>query len=248
MHLDGFSPVRKVNNKKSRQVPHSTGSFYSFKMKKEIAYESLSECYFYFFLDLNNAVKEYYPQPIKIKMPHYNGDGDIGYWEHVPDALVFWNIPERKPTLYQIKYEADFDDKKQKIINRSCLYSAKKNNWEYEVIEMKEVNRILIKNIKFLHSHLKERNYFREIIPFINEMVNFENEITIKSISTKLSSTYSELFVIPTIYYLLATGALTTDLLKPITVESRVFKGTFLNQLEANFKGVKPIENHITES
>lgn len=232
-----YLPVRKVNNKNSRNVPHNAGSFFSFKMEKEIAYESLSECYFFLFLDLNSDVKEYFPQPLKINIPVPFNKGNIDHWEHVPDVLVFWKNPDKLPTLFQVKFRADFEEKRQQIVNIHCEKYAKKNNWEYKIVEIIDVNRIVIRNIKLLHSHLKERRYFKEIIPDLINILSEVDNITINELSSRLGSKYNELFVLPTIYYLLAKGELSINLSEPIDLQSKIFKGPLLLELENNSGG-----------
>ncbi|OXS56429.1 TnsA endonuclease-like protein [Bacillus sp. V-88] len=232
-----YLPVRKVNNKNSRNVPHNTGSFFSYKMEKEIAYESLSECYFYLFLDLNKDVERYYPQPVKIRIPVYSAEGNIEYWDHVPDVLVFWNIPNKYPTLFQVKYIADFEEKKQQIVNMQCVKYANKHNWEYKVVEIININRVFIKNIKFLHSHLKERRYFKEIIPDINSVLSKENNLTIEGLSSQLSSRHNELFILPTIYYLLAKGEYSFNLFEPIGLKTKIFRGPLIFTLKDDVDG-----------
>ncbi|ART78114.1 hypothetical protein B4U37_19640 [Sutcliffiella horikoshii] len=232
MKPKNFQPVRKVNNKSSKLYPHSKGSFFSFKMNKEIEYESLSECYFFFFLDLNPKVKKYFPQPMKINIPVKNHEQDFSVWEHVPDVLVYWTSLDKKPTIYQIKYEIDQNDSKQKIANKYCEKYAQKNNYEYRVIEIISVDKTVMKNLKFLHSHLKERSYFKEIIPSILELFAKHTSLTVEEVCEKLNHKYRDLFILPTVYYLLANNLLGTNINVELGLHSVLSKEKYEIKLE----------------
>ncbi|MBY6038330.1 TnsA endonuclease C-terminal domain-containing protein [Fictibacillus nanhaiensis] len=229
MKNSSYPPVRKVNNKQSRSVPHIVGSFYSSKMKNVIHYESLSECYFYFFLDLNPNVQAFYPQPVEIKIPTKNKEGESGFWLHVPDVLVRWE-DQTYPTLFQVKYEI-LEDKRQVLINKYCeLYSAKQN-WNYKVVDIVNIPKVIMKNIKFLHSNRKERSYFKSLVGDIISKVNSEGVITIENLLNMLEDSHEKLMVLPAIYYLIANGSLWVDLKKNINRESEVAIGSIIEQL-----------------
>jgi len=243
-----YSAVRKVNNKNSRNVPHSSGYFYSFKMKSEIPYESLSECYFYYFLDSNPLVKTFHPQPLKVAVPFLNEEGDVDYWEHVPDVLVFWESEESIPTLYQVKYEEKLDDRKQQLSDKECVKYCEKNNWKYEVVEIVKVDKTVIKNLKFLHGFIKNKQFYKDTSPLIEELMYTYGEMSIDNICVKLQEDYNELYLLPTIYYLVATGKLTINLFELIGRNSQVSKGSLISQLETNLKEVINSENYIIEN
>lgn len=233
-----FSPVRKVGNRHSRKVPHLKGSFFSFKLDKVIEYESLSESIFYLFLELNQNVSTYYPQPLKIKVPYFTEGGEVCFWDHVPDVLVFWGMVDRRPTLYQIKYKADTADRKQQLINNSCKKYTKEKNWIYKVVEIEGISKCISKNMQFIFGHLKERKYYKEITPIIEQIVAKREVTSIHDVIKSLESQYSEMFIIPTLYHLIAKGVLLVDLTEIINDRSMIRLGSITYQLEENFKGV----------
>src|SRR4051812_16862121 len=111
---EAYAPKRKVNNKGSREHPHIIGSYYSYRNKRTVEYESLNERMFDYFLELDRDVYRYYVQPIKVRMEE---DGDE--WFHIPDVLVFRQ--GYRPLLHQIKEsESDNLEPKTQKCNLEC--------------------------------------------------------------------------------------------------------------------------------
>lgn len=103
-------PVRKIP-KNYRSV---TGTFPSYKNKRNIFYESLLERDFYLLLEFNDDVDSYEEQPFKI----YYQRAKLTY-RYTPDVLVHYNsVLNQLPCVFEIKMSDEIKEKK---------YSLKKN-------------------------------------------------------------------------------------------------------------------------
>lgn len=223
-----FATKRKVDNKQSKYIHHNIGSFHSNKMGRAVYYESLwGECIFYYILELDANVIRYYEQPVQVPIYHYDKDGQLDNWIHVPDVLIFRQ--GETPILAQIKVETPVD-KKDKVIELQCMEFCKKQDWKYQTIITKEIPQVLIKNLMFIWNFKKERSYYSELIPFIQEVMNNGQEITVRELAHAINGTDYR-FVIPAIYYMISVSLLSADLSKIIGIDSKVKKGSIMNQL-----------------
>lgn len=223
-----FSPKRKVDNKLSWIIHHLIGSFHSVKMDRTVMYESLGECLFYFYLELDHSVMRYYDQPVEVKFRSLKKDGDIKEWVHVPDVLVFRN--GSTPFLYQIK-ENPSNTPKHELINRRCIGYANEKGWVYKVIYPKQIPKTILRNIKFLHASLKNRKWFDEWIPIVVMRLKYLRTITILDLAKSFSPEISPLFVLPVIYHLIAKGVFTTNIYQEIDEYSEISVGSLLEQI-----------------
>lgn len=226
-----FYPKRKVSNKLSWKIPHIVGSFESKKMKWTVHYESLSECLFYYLLDLDPTVLRYYYQPLEIPIPFRNKDGEIETWTHVPDVLVFKK--DTIPTLYQIKNDMIESEKVNKI-NKKCNSYCLNQNWNYSVIYPKrQIPDVIITNLTLLHGNLRERKYFPKYIPFVLEKLESLGKCTINQLAGSFKNVIDPLLVLPVIYHLIAVGKININLLKIIHKECEIsLQGSLYDQIE----------------
>lgn len=223
-----FSPKRKVDNKLSWKIHHLIGSFNSVKMDRTVEYESLGECLFYSFLELDQSVIRYYVQPVEISFKSMDKSGDIREWAHVPDVIVFRNGHE--PYLFQIK-ENPINTDSHKMVNKRCEEYCEEKGWNYEVVYPKQLPQTILRNIKFLHGALKKRKWFDDWIPIIVMRLKYANRISIQDLANSFSSEVSPLYILPIIYHLIAKGIVTTDLFQNIDQHSEVKIGSLLEQL-----------------
>lgn len=223
-----FFPKRKVDNKLSWIIHHLIGSFHSVKMDKIVEYESLGECLFYYYLELDHSVIRYYVQPVEVKFSSMKKDGDIKEWVHVPDVLVFRN--GSIPYLYQIK-ENPSTTPKHELINKKCNGFANKNDWIYKVIYPKQMPKTILRNIKFLQGFLKKRKWFDDLIPIVVMRLKYLKNINVIDLAKSFGTEISPLFILPVIYHLIAKGIFTTNIYQEIDEYSEISMGSLLEQL-----------------
>lgn len=223
-----FLPKRKVDNKLSWKIHHLIGSFYSVKMGRTVEYESLGECLFYFYLELDLSVMRYYVQPVEVKFRSLKEDGDIKEWVHVPDVLVFRN--GSTPFLYQIK-ENPNSTPKHELINKKCIEFANRKGWVYNVIYPKQIPEKILRNIKFLHASLKKRKWFDEWIPIVVMRLKYFKNITILDLAKSFTTQISPLYILPVIYHLIAKGVFSTNIYQEIDEYSEISMGSLFEQL-----------------
>lgn len=210
-----YYPKRKVNNHISRNYPHIIGSFYSNRMNKVVEYESLNETIFCFLLEITTGVIRYYVQPVEVEIPYFDKNLNKKCWIHIPDVLVFKN--GAIPYLYQVKEPDKIETIKDNIINRYTNVYASTKGWGYKVIRPKTLPPAVIYNINFLVPYTKKRTYYDSIIPEISYKLKFLEEISIEELSNSFKTVMSAYEVKPAIYYLVATGVFSINLLEPIS-------------------------------
>jgi hypothetical protein len=223
-----FSPKRKVDNKLSWKIHHLIGSFNSVKMNKTVEYESLGECLFYYFLELDHSVMRYYVQPVEVKFRSLKNDGDIKEWVHVPDVLVFRN--GSTPFLYQIK-ENPNTTSKHELINKKCAEYANQEGWIYKVIYPKQMPKTILRNINFLYASLKKRKWFDDWIPIVVMRLKYFKTLTILDLANSFNPQISPLYILPVIYHLIAKGVFSANIYQEIDEYSVISMGSLFEQL-----------------
>ncbi|WP_409303946.1 TnsA endonuclease N-terminal domain-containing protein [Peribacillus sp. SCS-155] len=234
-----YGPKRGVNNKLSWKIHHNIGGFYSNKMEKEVEYESLGECLFYYFLELDPQTVRYYVQPVEVAIPYYTKDRDKGFWTHVPDVLVF--RAEEPPSLFQIKESKESTDQ-HSLVNRVCTRYAAEKGWRYEVVYPKMLPKEVIYNINYLHGFTRPRRAFKYWGEEVMERIKFFEESSIDEICTSFAPKADPLMIKPIIYHLIAKGILHVDLYKKISSATKLISKPGVLQLDQMFNAEEIVE------
>lgn len=214
-----FAPKRKVNNKASHQLHNIMGAFYSYKMNRVVEHESLNEWLFYSLLELDNATKRYYPQPVAIDIPYTDEDGNKKTWSHISDVLVFRQ--GMMPVLYQVK-EKQEENKKNSFINKICSRYTEERGWGYCVIYPKKLPKTALENINFLMAFTKHRSGFDILEPKLIEQLSEIGSTTIIDLAERLQIGINVMSLLPAIYHLIATGVFYTSISKKINQSSEI--------------------------
>lgn len=211
-----YASKRRVNNKGSRVHPHIIGSFYSYRNKRTVEYESLNERIFYYFLELDGDVHRYYVQPIEVRMETEDGD-----WFHIPDVLVFrQGYP---PLLYQVKEsESDNLEPKNQLCSLECEKIAALYGWKYIVVFPKTLPSPLSRNISFLSGYLRTRSYYSDWYDQVVYRLRCIGPCTVEHLSSSFSDSIDPLFIKPLVFHLIAIGHFTTDVRQIICSESTI--------------------------
>jgi hypothetical protein len=216
-----FRPKRKVNNRMSRKIPHIIGSFYSNKMDRVVEHESLNESIFYSLLEIDKPTKRYYVQPVEVPIIYINENGEKEDWIHVPDVLFFRQ--GFKPQLLQIKDTSYVEDEKTRLLNYFCEKYCFIQDWEYHVIQPKQLPDVIIKNIRFLVGFTNKRSYYDYWIPKLIFRLNLFGKAEIFDFAKGFSDKINILQVFPIIYHLIAIGEFETDIKKEIGWSSEIY-------------------------
>ncbi|MFF0830695.1 hypothetical protein ACFYU8_28015 [Brevibacillus sp. NPDC003359] len=224
-----YAPKRKVDNKGSHNKPHVIGSIASYKMSRDVAYHSLAECLFYYFLELDQASMRYYVQPINVPMKNLNKDGDLKQWFHVPDVLVFRQ--GSVPHLYQIKNSPDIETEIFKLCNSRCEKLAFSQNWKYSVIYPKTLPEVVVRNLKFLNPYLKKRKSYSQWVDQVINKLSYLETSSVLDLARSFTASVDFRYILPVVYHLIATGVFNVNLQKTINEHTLVTLGNFSGQL-----------------
>lgn len=224
-----FFPKRKVNNKKSHFIPHLSGYLYSYKMQRDIGYESFwGECLFYYYLELDPLTIRYYEQPVEVPIASLTKKQEMKVWTHVPDVLVFRQ--GSKPLLIQIK-GAESEVAQDPLIKSKCLDYACERNWVYEVIYPKKLPDVIKSNILLLNRFLKPRTYYRYLEFELLQKVAYLTEITVLDLAKSFTAKVDYRMVLPLVYHLIAKGKLKTNINVNIDEKSIVQIGNIIEEI-----------------
>lgn len=218
-----YSPKRKVNNRASRRMPHIMGAFYADKMERVVEYESLNESIFCFLLEIDRFTKRYYVQPVEVPIIHINEKREKEHWIHVPDVLVFRQ--GLKPQLFQIKDTSYIEDEKSRLVNHFCEKYCMLQNWEYHIIQPKQLSAVIIKNLRFLVGFTSKRSYYDYWIPELIYRLSLFEKVEIFDFAKSFSDKINTLQVLPMIYHLIAIGEFEVDIKMEIGWSSEICIG-----------------------
>lgn len=221
-HYDAlFSPKRRTTNRKSR-YKNITGFFVSDLMKREIHYESSQEYLLYCSFEIKRkSVLRYYPQPVEIPVPCIDRKGKLGFWNYVPDVLVFYS--DKEPIIYEVK--SDYNDLKEENSIRwaTAQKFALKEGWWFDPIVPKDLmSKEQAYNCKFLVNFRHPPRILKDIQQKLVDEVNKAGELSISDLAASVGST-DEGYVKNCIFHLICINELQIDLSKKISLESHVW-------------------------
>ncbi|AWX53866.1 hypothetical protein AB432_001745 [Brevibacillus brevis] len=208
-----YAPKRKVDNKGSHNKPHVIGSIASYKMSRDVAYHSLAECLFYYFLELDQASVRYYDQPINVH-------------KAMVSCSRCTRISSRLSShLYQIKNSPDMETEIFKLCNSRCEKLAFSQNWKYSVIYPKTLPEVVVRNLKFLNPYLKKRKSYSQWVDQVINNLSYLETSSVLDIARSFTASVDFRYILPVVYHLIATGVFNVNLQKTITL------GNFSGQL-----------------
>lgn len=211
-------PVRKIP-KNYRNV---TGIASHSKATGQAMFESTLERDFLTLLQLDPLVENFEVQPVTIQwVDEVNKDRN-----YTPDVLVYYSNPRTPTTLYEVKYRSELNQSwaELKPKMRAAFRYTRSRGWRFKIITETEIRGEKLKNAKFL-------------LPFIKKGPTSETDMTIldEAIRSLGSSTPSDLLthiyhdewnrasLLPTLWYLVGTDQIGTDLNQPLTMSSSIW-------------------------
>lgn len=220
LHKKLYSPKRVVNNRQSNAITHIIGSYNSHKMGGVVRFESQAEMDAYVAFEMSCLVWDYRPQPVEVEVKVYDKWGNLKPWKHIPDALV--HTEDSRPCLYQIKsgYSKTEQSPKSLNIERACKEFAHKNDWDYKLIHMCNLDKNFRWNIRFLFPYLKTVWTNEEYSESIFSMLRKSQPVTIDELADYGVPGVERQYVLPVIFHELAKGILYIDLTERIDGKS----------------------------
>lgn len=212
-------PVRKIP-KNYRNV---TGIAAHRKAQGKATFESTLERDFITLLEFDPLVERFEVQPLRVEW--YDQQDKLR--NYTPDVLSFYSGPHYPTTLFEVKYRSEL---KQKWVELKPKFMAarrycREKNWRFKLITEAEIRTPLLDNAKFL-------------MPFIRKGPRAEVDMDILGVAMNdlVQSTPTELLqsiyrdewnraeLMPTLWYLIGTRQISTDLNQKITMTSPIWK------------------------
>lgn len=222
-------PVRKI----PRSYCHVTGLISSHKSDELIAYESRPERYLIKQVLFNPNVKSCEEQPVKIpykmtsgRFSHYTPDFLI----HFKDNLTpsgYW-----KPLLVEVKprYRLFKDWSSLKPKFSAARRYAYDRGWEFTIISEQELLTPYLNNVVFLTRYLTYPVNLSDR-SFILSYLKLFTVATPESLFLRITSDKNEIMrLLPVLWNMVANFEISTDLEKPLTMNSFIKKKTDDNE------------------
>ncbi len=208
---------------KIRKIPPGnrvpTGYFYSAKNKGHVDYESPLERDFYQTLEFVDAIERYEAQSVEVPNPRTPNK------PYYPDCRIFYK-PEtgRRPLLVEVKSEKDLKDPKKgpllKLKFATCEEYAAANNMDFKVVFDTDIRGQRLDNLEFLYGYREPPKLLESHKDRI--LINLDgNGMSVSDILDATAKDRLErAWILPSIWHLVWTKILVTDLNKPLTNSS----------------------------
>ncbi|AUH53687.1 heteromeric transposase endonuclease subunit TnsA [Chromobacterium sp. ATCC 53434] len=214
-HLQRYTPVRDIvyNSRSVTGMVPLLGD-----------YESTLERDLMEILRFDPSVEYFTAQPVTIgyfdqfgKMRTYTPDGLIQF---KPTASL---TPQ--PVLYEVKYRADFRQDWRNLLRkfRAAKAYALDQGWRFEVFTEREIRTPYLDNAKFLWRYLEQSpspDTRRQILQVLWDLDETDPEMLLFALCRDANNRAR---LIPTLWHLVAIGAIGCDLNAPLTMRSRLW-------------------------
>jgi hypothetical protein len=212
-----------------RNIPKNyrnvTGVLASSKSEGAAMFESTLERDLLMQLDFDSCVESYDVQPVKIEWLDKVGK----FRSYTPDVLVHYRHDDRVDhILYEVKYRSDIKENwpilKPKF--KAAIRYAKQRGWRFKLITEVEIRTTFLQNVKFLLPFLKRGPDQEADMLLIQEALKQHAEIAISELLASLChNPWSQAALIPTLWYLIASGQIECELQsQPLTMSSVIWR------------------------
>lgn len=211
-------PVRKIP-KNYRNV---TGIAAYSKADGPAMYESTLERDFITLLEFDPAISSFEVQPWRIDWE----DGTGKPRSYTPDMLVYYKASGCRPMLCEVKYadELRTNWKEFKPKFKAAVSFAKRQGWRFKLITEKHIRTPKLANAKFLVPFVRRgalANSDTEILlTWLNSLKQTTPDLLLAAIS---EDPWQRAALIPSLWYLIGTGKIATDLDSKLTMSSRIW-------------------------
>jgi hypothetical protein len=215
-------PVRRI----PKNYRSLTGLVPNSRTQSMTAFESSLERDFLQLLDFDPDVEFYEEQPVKITYPDAKGR----HHTYTPDVLVRYRIGhaqvQRPQTLLcEVKYRDDlrqhWTDYRPKF--RAAQRYARQQGWRFRLVTERHIRTPYLDNVKFLRSYqaIALNASYQTLI--LNALVDLEETDPVSLLSALSQDRWQHVEILPTLWQLLATRQIGTDLSQPLTMQSRIW-------------------------
>jgi hypothetical protein len=167
-------------------------------------------------MEYDDDVDAFEEQPVRIPL-------DKGQY-YVPDLLVYFRkkpgtLPIKKPHLIEIKHTSDLDRNKEKYKPKflaADIYASSKG-WEFQKYTQIQIRTPRLETLKFLREYFHSAPSSQDISRVIS-ILKSAKTLPLDELLNQLCTTDMErLFVIPTIWHMVALRQLEIDFDMPIS-------------------------------
>lgn len=217
-HIQRHSPVRNIGIA-TRGV---TGTVPSFGK-----YESSLERDFMEILRFEPNIERFVPQPLTLS--YYDRDGKAR--KYTPDGLIYFKADEAveslplTPVLFEVKYRADFRKDWKVLLPkfRAAKAHCMEQGWRFEVFTEREIRTPYLQNVKFLWAYLEQKPspaLTERILQTLWDLEEADPDLLLCALCRDATN---RALLIPSLWYLIATGAIGCDLDTPLTMHSLIW-------------------------
>ena len=208
---------------KIRKIPPGnrvpTGFFYSMKNGGHVDYESPVERDYYQTLEFDDEIERYEAQSVEVPNPRRPSS------PYYPDCIVFYKPHTgRKPLLVEVKSEKDLrDPKKAPLLElkfATCKEYAAANGMDFKVVLDTDIRGQRLDNLDFLYGYREPPKLLGQHKDRI--LANLDGKgMSVSDILDAIAKDRLErAWILPSIWHLVWTKILATDLNEPITNSS----------------------------
>lgn len=219
--LYSYMPVRQIP-KNYRNV---TG-LASAKKSNRVLFESTLERDFFTILEFDTNVRNFDTQPVKIywvdplgKSRSYHPDALVNYY---PSKGIFRST---ETVLFEVKYRSDIKENwaEYKPKFKAAIRYAKKMGWRFKLITECEIRTNYMENARFLLPYLNhslDESHERLLLERLLILRESSVEALIASI---FNDKWNQAELIPSVWHLIGSRRVATDLNLPLTMSSRIW-------------------------
>lgn len=188
-------------------------------------YESSLERDLMEILRFDPQVKHFVPQPLTI--PYKDREGRVG--NYTPDGLIHFK-PDLQgcqplPVLYEVKFREDFRKDWKTLLPkfRAAKDHCRQEGWRFEVFTEREIRTPYLDNVKFLWRYLERKpspDVQSQILQTLSDLDEADPDLLLCALCHNPDNRAR---MIPSLWHLIAVGAIGCDLNKSLTMHSQIW-------------------------
>jgi hypothetical protein len=208
------NPVRKI-------VPGTRGVTGNVPLLGK--YESTLERDLMEILRFDPDIEQFTPQPLTID--YLDSDGNKR--TYTPDGFIKFKAsasPFHPPILFEVKYREDFRKDLKTLLPkfRAAKAYCIPRGWRFEVFTERQIRTPYLKNVKFLWQYLErvpEPETKAHVLAILNDLDEADPDLLLCALC---SDATNRARFIPSIWHLIATGAIDCDLNQALTMRTLI--------------------------
>lgn len=186
-------------------------------------FESTLERDFLTLLEFDKDVISYDVQPVKILWLDIDGRSRT----YTPDVLASYAIKKhsKQIVLYEVKYRSDLKDNWLELKSKfkAAISYANSMGWKFKLMTEVEIRTIYMENARFLLPYLRgdvNEEHSEMLLRQLVQMRQCSIDALLKAI---FNDRWSQAELVPTLWFLVASGRVSTDLNLPLTMASEIW-------------------------